>query len=57
LYQLHTTRFQQRRRSTLSRRDWYGHLMPAAVERQELQVARLLHSHAQHYLNLTEHQF
>ncbi|XP_034473099.1 uncharacterized protein LOC117780610 [Drosophila innubila] len=56
LYQLHTTRFQQRRRSTLSRRDWYGYLMPAAVERQELQVARLLHAHAQHYLNLTEHE-
>ncbi|KAL7741025.1 hypothetical protein ACLKA6_013463 [Drosophila palustris] len=56
LYQLHTTRFQQRRRSTLSRRDWYGHLMPEAVERRELQVARLLQSHAQQYLNLTEHE-
>lgn len=56
LYQLHTTRFQQRRRSTLSQRDWYGHLMPLEVERKELQVARLLNSHAQHYLNLTEHE-
>ncbi|XP_001356526.1 uncharacterized protein Nepl9 isoform X1 [Drosophila pseudoobscura] len=53
-YQLHTTRFQQRRRSTLSRRDWYGHLLPASVERKELQVARLLQSHAQAYLNITE---
>ncbi|XP_034666098.1 uncharacterized protein LOC117900020 [Drosophila subobscura] len=53
-YQLHTTRFQQRRRSTLSRRDWYGHLLPASVERKELQVARVLQSHAQAYLNITE---
>lgn len=54
MYQLHTTRFQQRRRSTLGSRDWYGHLLPASVERRELQVARLLQAHAQHYLNITE---
>ncbi|XP_020809227.1 uncharacterized protein LOC110184922 [Drosophila serrata] len=53
-YQLHTTRFQQRRRSTLSKRDWYGHLLPASVEKKELQVARILQAHAQLYLNITE---
>ncbi|KAH8413440.1 hypothetical protein KR009_011048 [Drosophila setifemur] len=53
-YQLHTTRFQQRRRSSLSRRDWYGHLWPASVEKKELQVARILQVHAQNYLNITE---
>ncbi|KAH8271689.1 hypothetical protein KR044_001187 [Drosophila immigrans] len=56
MYQLHTTRFQQLRRSKLSRRDWYGYLLPEEVERKELQVARLLQSHAQHYLNLSEHE-
>ncbi|XP_030561388.1 uncharacterized protein LOC115763090 [Drosophila novamexicana] len=54
MYQLHTTRFQQRRRATLSRRDWYGHLLPAAVERRELQVSRLLQLHAQRNLNISE---
>lgn len=54
MYQLHTTRFQKRRRSTLGSRDWYGHLWPASVERRELQVARLLQAHAQHYLNISE---
>lgn len=54
MYQLHTTRFQQQRRATLSRRDWYGHLLPESVERKELQVGRLLHAHAQLYLNLSE---
>ncbi|KAH8377109.1 hypothetical protein KR093_003484 [Drosophila rubida] len=56
MYQLHTTRFQQLRRSKLNRRDWYGYLLPQEVERRELQVARLLLSHAQHYLNLSEHE-
>ncbi|EDV99298.1 uncharacterized protein LOC6566584 [Drosophila grimshawi] len=54
MYQLHTTRFQQRRRTTLNRRDWYGLLLPGSVEHPELQVARLLQAHAQHYLNITE---
>lgn len=53
-YQLHTTRFQQRRRSKLSKRDWYGHLLPESVEKKELQVARILQAHAQLYLNITE---
>ncbi|EDV31465.1 uncharacterized protein Dana_GF19677 [Drosophila ananassae] len=53
-YQLHTTRFQQKRRSSLSRRDWYGRLLPASVERKELQVARILQAYAQSYLNITE---
>ncbi|XP_017086579.2 LOW QUALITY PROTEIN: uncharacterized protein LOC108118414 [Drosophila eugracilis] len=53
-YQLHTTRFQKLRRSSLSRRDWYGHLWPASVEKKELQVARILQVHAQSYLNITE---
>uniref|UniRef100_A0A6P4FW01 Uncharacterized protein LOC108051704 n=1 Tax=Drosophila rhopaloa TaxID=1041015 RepID=A0A6P4FW01_DRORH len=53
-YQLHTTRFQKLRRSSLSRRDWFGHLWPASVEKKELQVARILHAHAQNYLNITE---
>ncbi|XP_062142303.1 neprilysin-4 [Drosophila sulfurigaster albostrigata] len=56
MYQLHTTRFQQLRRSKLSRRDWYGYMLPEEVERKELQVARLLQTHAQHYLNLIEHE-
>lgn len=53
-YQLHTTRFQKLRRSKLSRRDWYGHLWPASVEKKELQVARILQNHAENYLNITE---
>nr|XP_016941558.1 uncharacterized protein LOC108018512 [Drosophila suzukii] len=53
-YQLHTTRFQKIRRASLSRRDWYGHLWPASVEKKELQVARILQAHAQNYLNITE---
>ncbi|XP_017134076.1 uncharacterized protein LOC108150430 [Drosophila elegans] len=53
-YQLHTTRFQKLRRSNLSRRDWFGHLWPASVEKKELQVARILQAHAQNYLNITE---
>ncbi|XP_044251031.1 uncharacterized protein Nepl9 [Drosophila takahashii] len=53
-YQLHTTRFQKLRRSSLSTRDWYGHLWPASVEKKELQVARILQVHAQNYLNITE---
>ncbi|KAH8402986.1 hypothetical protein KR222_002327 [Zaprionus bogoriensis] len=54
MYQLHTTRFEQQRRVSLSHRDWYGQLLPASVERQELQVARLLQAHAQRYLNVSD---
>ncbi|XP_043641886.1 uncharacterized protein LOC122612380 [Drosophila teissieri] len=53
-YQLHTTLFQKLRRSKLSRRDWVGNLWPASVEKKELQVARILHNHAENYLNITE---
>ncbi|KAH8276693.1 hypothetical protein KR018_005118 [Drosophila ironensis] len=53
-YQLHTTRFQQRRKTALSRRDWYSQLLPSSVERRELHVARILQAYAQSYLNITE---
>ncbi|XP_068140766.1 neprilysin-4 [Drosophila tropicalis] len=53
-YHLHTTKFYQKRRSQLSRRDWLGYLWPKTMEKQELQLAKILQTYAQSYLNISQ---